>query len=240
MRGSPFRRTLASAAVVAALGITEGPAYGAVFAGTFDPVDFSGSFTLVLADACLLSDGWKANGAGGCSGTLTFAQADVTSSPPEGPSFVGQLTFAPPPISDPLTILGFHIVGGLLMGFDSTLIHHTGASPSTPDDWWIQFTSGAMPGGNHGPDPVGCEPYCFEPPIGDLDLLFGIQQEPGLSRGVYLYAANGLTGGQPVLVDTAQYTSIQLIPEPGTLALAVGAMLTGWVIRRRVTRDTPS
>jgi hypothetical protein len=225
---------LAGAAVVAALGIAQPPAEAAVFAGTFDPVDFEGTFKLVLSEECLIGDGWIANGSEGCAGSLESVVTSVTSSPPEGPSFVGSLTFAPPPVSSPSELFGFLFNEGALVGLDTTLIHHQLSSPPTGAEWWIQFSSGGMPDGNHGPDPLGCEPECFEPPCEFCEELVSILQTSGLPSGVFLYAANSNTGGNPTLVATAQYTSIQQIPEPGTLALVFGAMLTGWVMRWRL------
>jgi hypothetical protein len=37
----------------------------------------------------------------------------------------------------------------------------------------------------------------------------------------------------PELADTAAFTSIRAIPEPGTLGLLLGALGTGWLARRR-------
>jgi hypothetical protein len=218
---------LASAAVVAALGLAQGPAHGAFFAGTFDPTDFSGSFTLVLSNACLITDGWIANGSGGCTGSLNFVGASVTSTAPE-PVYTGNLTFAPPAITSPSQLLGFSFSEGQLTGLDTTLIHHVTEDPSTDDEWWIQFSTGEMPGGNHPP----CDPYC------GAEIAFFTPQQTGLPSGVFLYAG---PFGERTLLATAQYTGItQLVPEPGTLALLTGAMLTGWIIRRRATLAPPA
>ncbi len=235
-----FRRTLATTAVAAALGIAQS-ADAAFFSGNFDPVDFSGSFKLFIDDSCLAPDGWKPN-AGVCAASLLSASTIVSSSLPEGPNFNGNLTFAPPPVTSNPPLFGSMIVGGTLDSLDTALLPFIpGSSDPTTAQWFLQFVSGAMPGGNYpgGPDEISCDPYCFTPPpcdgycyafapiINSEALVVG-----GLPRGVYLYAQNDISGG-PILVATAQYTTITRVPEPTTLALLLGALGAGLFVRRR-------
>jgi len=222
MEGLNVKLTLASAAVAAALGIPSGPAGAAVYGGFFDPVTFSGGFTIDVDDDCLTSAGFKANsglpiipGDGFCSASLTSASADVLGSG-GAPNYTGVLDFAPPPISSPGQLFGVFITQtspGLfdLDSFDTALLPALSETPDDPNNnWAIAFSSGQL-----------CDPYCFS------------SMPPNAPRGVYLY--NDPVGA-PVsftLADTAQYTSVFRIPEPGSLALLLGALGAGLFVGRR-------
>lgn len=226
MQGLTVRLSLASAAVAAALGIPSAPAGAAVYGGFFDPVTFSGSFTIDVDDDCLSSSGFKPNsgititpGDGFCSASLTSASALVVDSGGPPPNYNGTLGFAPPAISSPGSLFGVFIVsdgggGYTLDSFDTALLPALSESPyDGANEWDIQFASGERCDGPCGTPVIGAGPI-FNPP-----------------RGVYLFA-NGL------LADTAQYTDIRRIdlngiPEPSSLALLLGALGAGLFARRR-------
>ncbi|MET0682890.1 MAG: PEP-CTERM sorting domain-containing protein [Casimicrobiaceae bacterium] len=219
MTSMNFRRTVVGAAVATALGVLAEPATAAPYQGVFDPVDFSGQYIINVNPTCLLTSGWHAN-AGICAATLLSAYADVVSSAPEGPNYTGRLTFAPPAISSSLQLFGIYVYGGQIDSFDTAPLPQQGESPSTPDNWFLKFTSGQAP----------CSyPPCIGP---DGALPF----DPTL-KGVYL-SANFLG-----IIASAQYigraVDIGGIPEPGTLSLLLGAIGGGWLARRRRKEKVP-
>jgi hypothetical protein len=200
--------SLAGCLLAAMLGIAD-TADAALYSGRFDPIDFSGDFEITIPDACL-TDGWHANDAD-CAVTLNSASADVLSTAPD-PVYSGTLTFAPPEISDSTWLLGVYIVDGKLDSFDTLPIPYVSASPTTPDDWALQFSSGQMP--------------CFCETDFRLSSFVAFSVAPPQPpKGVYLYA-----NGNPS--DPATYFDITRVPEPGTLPLIAGALLAGWLLRR--------
>src|SRR5215470_17377741 len=139
-----LRRNVLAAAVATALGISADMGSAAPYRGSFDPVDFSGQYVINVSPTCLLTDGWHAN-AGICSATLLSTFADVTALPTDTPNFNGHLVFAPPAISAPAALFGIFVSGGKIDSFDTALLPFVSSSPSTDDDWWLQFVSGQMP-----------------------------------------------------------------------------------------------
>ena len=220
MTNANFRRTLASAAVAAALGVLGTPASAAPYRGSFDPTNFAGEYEINVSAACLLTNGWHAN-TGICTAQLISAYADVTSDDVT-PNFNGRLIFAPPVVPAP-TLKGIFVYGGQIDSFDTDLIHHQAGSDPTADDWWIQFVSGhECYGGPCGPI------ITFAPEVQPEGSLF----DPRFN-GVYLYLN---TTGSPI--DRASYIGPAVdiggaIPEPGTLSLLLGALGGGWLARRR-------
>jgi hypothetical protein len=224
MTKANFRRTLVGAAVAAALGVV-GPADAGPYRGTFDPIDFSGEYIIDVSPACLAQgNGWYAN-SGMCAATLTSAFADVASSSPGDPDYYGRLTFAPPEISSASQLFGLYVYGGKLDSFDTVLIHQTGESPSTPDDWWLQFVSGHCPVGQD----------CYG---GFVPLLFDAAPASTLGNGVYLFVGSEPNANSPAA--SAEYLGPAVaIPEPGTLSLLLGALGGGWLARRRRKEKVP-
>ena len=219
MQGNHFRRSLTAVAIAAVIGAS-GASEAAIYAGRFDPIDFSGTFKITVNDACLIqNDGWYAN-SGGCTATLTSALADVISTPTD-PDYTGTLTFAPPDISSSASLFGVYIVNHQLDSFDTGLLDLIGAAPATTDNWWLQFASGQMPGPT-------CDNYCYS-------SILAFDSVDPLGKGVYLYANDPNTPAA-----TAEYTSVTRIPEPGTLELLGGALLAGWLTLKRPLRARPS
>lgn len=228
MADNVFRRSLLGVAVAGTLGIVGNASAAVLYQGTFDPVNFSGTYQIKVDNDCLTMspNGWIANagtndfttGDFTCNVSLQSISASVVSTSPD-PVYTGTLDFAPPEISSSSQLYGVNVVGGALDSLDTDLIHHVGASPSTSDDWWLQFTSANI-------DPCFLDPYsCIF-----IDAL-NVGPQVELPKGVYLYYGVEPTIGQPA--GTAEYTGIQQIPEPGTLALGLGALAGGWLSRRR-------
>ena len=216
MASMNFRRTLVCAAVATALGVLAEPAPAAPYRGSFDPADFSGQYVINVNPTCLLTSGWHAN-AGICAATLQSAYADVMS-PSPNPIYNGRLTFAPPDISSPLQLFGLYVYGGQIDSFDTALLPQTGESPSTPDNWFLQFTSGQRP----------CYPTCI--------TTDGAPPFDPTQKGVYL-SVNNLG-----IIASAQYIGRAVdigVPEPGTLSLLLGAVGGGWLARRRRKEKVP-
>ena len=211
MRRKSVLMSLAAGLLAATLGIT-GATQAAVYSGRFDPISFSGDFQITIPNACL-TDGWHANDAN-CAVTLNNASADVLSTAPD-PVYTGALTFAPPELSESFLLFGVYIVDGKLDSFDTGLLSYVGASPVTTDAWFLQFSSGQMP----------C--FCETFRSAFVAASFQPEQPP---KGVYLFA-NGTRAD-------ATYTDITLVPEPATLTLLGGALLAGWVSRRRSSSAT--
>jgi hypothetical protein len=217
MTSMNFRRTLVGAAVATALGVLGDPATAAPYLGVFDPVDFSGQYIINVSPTCLLTSGWHAN-AGICSATLLSAFSDIVSSAPEGPNYTGRLTYAPPAISSSLQLFGIYVYGGQIDSFDTAPLPQVGESPSTPDNWFLKFTSGQMPS-----NPL-------------LITTDGAPVFDPTQRGVYL-SANNLG-----IIAMAQYLGPAVdigVPEPGTVSLLLGALGGGWLARRRRKEKVP-
>lgn len=223
MARNAIRRAVIGTAFFAALGIGAQATHAAVlYSGTFDPYSFQGSYTVKVDDDCLTTNGWKSNsgmpfdpGDNFCTFSLLSAVATVTG------DYNGTLTFAPPAIGWP-DLYGINVVNNALDSLDSGLIPFQLADPATPgESWWLQFTSGSLI------PVVDCE-FAGELPLAPQD---GCEPAPILGKGVYLYHATGT--GPAFLADTAAYTGIQEIPEPGALGLALGALASAWVVRRR-------
>ena len=238
MLNNGLQRSLLASGIGMALALPYA-ADAAVVRGSFDPVNFSGTFELSFNSSCLASDGWYT--AAACNTVLTSASANVLSSPPEGPSYNGVLQFGP---TYPPDVLGMYVYGGKLDSFDTTWIpYNPPGAPPTSDSWWIQFSSGQAHGGNSGPPTPDCDPYCFDLPppyefCSDFSTFaFAAPLVAGdLSRGVYLYAGNDNTGGEPDgPIHKAQYLNetFVTVPEPGMLWLLSGALTAACLVRRR-------
>jgi PEP-CTERM motif-containing protein len=218
MRRKCVLMSVAMGLVAATLGIT-GATQAAVYSGRFDPIEFSGKFRITIPDICKSFDGWHANDEN-CASTLNIATATVESGAPGG--YSGFLTFAPPEISDVYALFGVFIVNGSLDSFDTGRISYVpDADPVTTVSWDLQFSSGhAFESSEHAFETCS---ECGGPRFAAFVETPTVEQPP---KGVYLYA-NGVQSGP------ATYTDITLVPEPATLPLLGGAVLAGWLLRRR-------
>lgn len=187
----------------------------AKFIGTaFDPPFFMGGGTFFLPDtpACLgLPDGFNSvnGGSDPCTGVvLVSAFANVSDD--DGTAHLS----LPPPTSGATDISGIVIDGEsaqLVIGVNTVLIP-IGVDSCTGDlcdyEWWIQWDSGL--------------------PEGEL-----------LANSVTLFrqfCPEGCFGDRMEFGDPATNVTFFPAPEPGSLALLVGALGAGWIVRRRRTK----
>jgi len=201
------------------------------YMGTFDPIDFIGTYSIHIDDNCLLASGgtgWIPNN--GACGQMYFisatatAQADTTSPDPFFPSG-GVFHFDLTQAQGDAALLGILINNSTFESPDTNLIHWTSTTPTTPNDWWIQFTSGT------DPCITGAPQGCSDGP-GDFATALDAPPVPG---NVFMFSGSNPNPNAPS--GTAVYTSVPVpinaTPEPGTLGLLLGALGGGWLARRR-------
>ena len=184
------------------------------FIGTkFDPPFFSGSGTFFLPDtpACLgLPDGFNSvnGGSDPCSGVV-LVNAAVNVSDDGGTAHLS----LPPPTPGATSVSGIVInsaSASLVVGVNTTFIP-IGVDSCTGDlcdfEWFIEWDSNL--------------------PEGEL-----------LSNSVTLFrqfCPDGCIGDREQFGDPATNVTFFPTPEPGSLALLVGALGAGWIVRRRRT-----
>jgi len=231
MANAMLRRSLAPIAVAAVLGAA-GYAQAGNYMGTYDPVDFTGSYLVHIDENCLSANGgtgWIPNN--GACGSMYFINAFVTvqanTTPPDAffPAG-GSLNFdlSGNQAQGTAALLGILISNFEFQSPDTTLIHFTSSSPPTSDDWWIQFTSGTpcVPGGDSGHP--ACQKTPANPPGSALYTTTPFCTNCDFTDSAF--APLALPPGNALLFNGS-------IPEPGTLGLLLGALGTGWVARRR-------
>ncbi len=209
--------------LLSAAGLTlgmSGASHAAIYSGHFDPVDFLGDFNITISNACLLTNGWQQNSSP-CFSTLNSISATIYGGGPSSSDPL-ELSFAPPAISSASVMYGVFIQGGELDSFDTDLIPfqsvlngYTGG-----DSWWIQFQSG-----------------CYRNSCLLTLSAAALTDPPPPDRGVYLYQNDK---GTPVaFADYQTITRLDTVPEPGSLALLLGALGAGlFTYRRRPNADT--
>jgi hypothetical protein len=207
MKSSGFRRMLAGAAVAAAVAFPAVDSGAVVYSSSFDPPNFSGVATFDVADACLVTDGTKTNGAGGCF--VSWLTADVTFTDISHTFNYSLL------LPDTDVVFQIMVEGGELVGISSGLLGPAFVSGfGAPFDgpWWIQ--------------------YEFEPsPLAD-----GVMQDGGLGN-VLLFTGNCFEGCFPNSTPSETaivHNFTRVVPEPGTIALVLAALAGGWWTRRRL------
>lgn len=260
MAASPVRKVLCSATLVASAWIGALPsAQAAIVPGRFDPpfgsalsgVGYKGTAYFTIADSCLTTATY--NGGGGfiysdydCDGgapsnagmSLTSAHVDFydTSNPS---TILGTVDFGP----SSTAVLGMYVTtsGGIntVVGVQTSLI--AGNAPSTLSgnpSFYIQFgvldpiTGGsAAPGGpeDHlpgAPEATEIPPDIDELPASDFQrvTMFKVPQSGDCTTN-----ATGQTSGL-----CQSNAAALVIPEPGSIALSLGALAAaGWAGRRR-------
>jgi hypothetical protein len=224
-----FLGTLAAAALVALVG----PAQGKVVGSSFDPTFFDGTGFFFIPDSpspCLtLSDGFHAvnPGSEGCSGVVLL-NASVNVNDTINTAHL----FLPPPTPAGDAVTGIVLdsaVDPVLVGVDTAgqfspsliqLSIDTCTGSFCSDNWFIQWVSGLQPS-----------------PFDESFLAFdGI---PGLSNAVILYNQSCSVDGEfefcgDIVPFGDPATNVRFFnPEPGSLALLLGALGIGWFARRR-------
>ena len=200
-----------AAAMVATLG---GPANAKIIGNAFDPTFFDGiGFFLVPDLPCLgLSDGFHAvnPGSEGCSGVLLLSAA-VNVADGGGTAHLS----LPPPVPSATSITGMVLdsnAASNLVGVNSGLIPIL-ADACTGDlcgyVWYLSWDSGFP----KGPDLFN-QVFLFRQKLCSTDT-------------------RGFCGDITQFGDSATNVTFFATPEPGSLALILGAVGAGWLSRRR-------
>ena len=245
---SALKSWAAAAALAAGLGAV-GSAQAALVTGRFDPdfggalagTNFVGTATFSIADACLnlLSPGvgafiyqtYSCGGVGSGSGmTFLGAQVDFTSSTG---GLNGSVTFA----GDPLgfsSILGMYVKDGQVLGIQSSANPLIGSSTflnvnSSFYGFYLLFgVTNPVIGAdeNHFPGPETISDHDLDDqPLADL-------QQTRLFQSSDTCSATNIAGCS---ASNSAATTFET-PEPGSLALALGALTLGLALRQRAAR----
>jgi hypothetical protein len=222
---SSIRRSLSFAAFAAALALPGGDAGAVVYSSNFDPPNFRGTATFDVTQACLdIGTGFANPGTlAGCD--VTWLSAIVTFTDAPGVTF-DYTAFLPDFDAVSMTWVQDGELGGVISAAIGPAIVSGSSDPSQNGPWWIQFA--------------------FSPPD-DLRPLDGPPSPGEFGLGVvYLYSGT-CSEIEPVCIrnsdpsETAQvenFTRVTAVPEPGTLALVLGALGGAWFSRRR--KDVPA
>lgn len=212
--------TVAIACSIFAVGAHAGNVRGnwdPVFSGQFADTGFRGEVTFYVPNDCLLSTGWKANGSCGVPGDMDMYLIDAkvwlydtSDGVPPFPDLPGMpIDFFPGTQSlDPINlIMGVDVQANKVVGLDTR---------------WI------------GPEDSLSSSQA--PPFLSLILTTGFSLE-GADPGAYLQGCT-FVGTEIPVCETSQFELsntgvVTYTPEPGSLALLLGALGAGWYVRRR-------
>jgi hypothetical protein len=194
---------------------------------------FTGDVVFDIPNSCLTLEGagWKHTDANtgfsvssGCGSAFVYsATIDLYSVAVTEPAFpgtvLGQFSLAE---IDTWPILGVLSVNGMLTGVDTDAMGpETGIAVGTHHDWegdsfWLQFVSGACT--------AGCTPP-GQFPSSDPAYISVFDIDNFSPPGTVIFGSACDTPDSCRVVPT--------VPEPGTLALLLGALGGGWLARRR-------
>lgn len=224
-----FRSSILGVGVAAGLAALAcaGPAGAANFNGRFDPISgivpnmsYDGTFTIHVDDSCLtqtvFNEGFGLVANGNACGSMSLLSATVTLFETSNPSVTDLVTFAPPAISSrpPLTDVVIAPSGPLfnVTGLDTSLLGPQLVSFGSiyTGPLWLQFVSDFRV-----PDPAFI--YTGSCSAGDDED----------DNGTSVCTPDTNNPSNPASV------TITRVPEPGSLALALGALAAGWFVRRR-------
>ena len=200
---SKLRSSLIVLAAAAVLSIA-GPACAGVWSADYDPV---GEITFNGRAFFQFDDSCLAEdgfySASSCHTVLLSATAEISDDSPA----TGHLDFASV-LPDVANVQNIVIVDHALAGVDTNLIGFVFPDPCDGDlcgtPWWIQFESGFD-------DPV----FLFTGPCPDGPSTCRPNEGPS---GTAIHVA---------------FARVDLVPEPGSLSLILGALGLGWLVRRR-------
>lgn len=230
--------TLLTAA--AGLGMV-GSAQAALVTGRFDPdfggallgTNFAGTATFSISDSCLnyLGSHMTANtgafvfsnfgcGGGGTGMTFQGAHVDFTG------TNIGSVDFAAD-LTGSSSIIGMYVQGGRVLAVQSDLIGPALSTLTAGQSFYVQF--GIAPYTAHGGD---------TDEIGYSDSDHDLDDQPLKDlQNTTLFIAGGCPNGKTVCTaNTSAPASTTYVPEPGSLALVLGALAAAGTVRRRRTR----
>jgi len=199
-----------AAVAVALLG---SPAQGKLWTATYDPDAYVGTGTFDVSDACLANDGPHQQG--------DFALCTIR--------ILGNISTMPAVdfisiLNDPFGIplcnsCEYEVLGGKFAGVNTGIIGSVNLNDI--DDYWFEFISSYDFGNNEN----------IPPSVSNTVNLYknncGPNSDDFLVCGDPAFAAPGPNG----------FVTFAVVPEPGSLALIVGALGAGWIVRRRKTAD---
>jgi hypothetical protein len=181
---------------------------------------FTGDVVFDIPSSCFTFEGagWKPTDqnvgvSSGCgNATLVSATIDLYSTSPSDPPSPGIVLDSFSLANWP--VLGVYSINGVLKGIDTDPMGpEFGQDFYSSDQFWLQFVSGFCQ--------TGCTaPGGFDPAYLSVNSIDNISQP-----GTVVFGPECLTAN-PCLVPGT-------VPEPGTLALMLGALGGGWLARRR-------
>lgn len=207
----------------------------AVFRGSWDPsfgepypdLGYRGFADFFVPDECLDGTGWFADGSCGDMSLLaaTVELYDATLGP-SAPT-IDTVVFAPPAV-DPDPVLGVFVQfdpstgRNEVVGADTSIFGpQFGSGPGYSGNLWLEFVSGQMP------------------IITLLDTISALDVVP---NGAFLHAClpdeneASLCSTPEVTTTNPGVVTFQRVPEPGSLALVIGALAAGWAARRSIRK----
>ena len=193
--------------------LTAAAAQGAIYIGRFDPTGdgaefpgFTGEALFDIDNSCIDGDGYHfVNPSGGC-GPAFMTSATVNLFDPSDPSplDIGDSVDSFS-LSGHFDLIGVLISGGVVAGVDTQIV-----GPAFGAGYLTHWTS--------------TTPFWLQFQSGCL----GDTPDDGcFSDPAFIYMGENRIQSKPATV------TFQAVPEPGTLALVLGAIGLGWLVRRR-------
>jgi hypothetical protein len=260
MASKIWRNLIRTAAAVCFVAGSSAHAGGVFYQSDFDPVGFKGTALWNVDQSCLHAGTYYigVNSFGSCNVALVSLTVDLWNSATPGTVVTLNFDSDDGQVTPPHYVAGISVKLGELAGVDTFLIGPELGDPfgTGATQYGLQFTSG------HQPLPGFLSNYSFLPSallggvpaaLGNLSTAGVYLWEPGnystlnamglcprapwalflcekesevINAGGY---ADFITDGHPAFYRA----SLDTIPEPGSLALLGGALVAGWLTRRR-------
>lgn len=226
--------SMVRAAAIAGIGILGclGMASAApIYRGSFDPPIYHGFGTIDLVPECVRTpdDGtvWISAGTGvGDCGPVDILDVVANSNTPVGGPPDGTITFAPPVLLD-VFVTGLYWVNGVLTAIDTQVLFSVAQTGTfdNPFGYTLQYISGQAPDATGTPRvSVQCS---FPTEFSAFSTIYQPQEDPGRCAGLASATA-----------EQDPFELVAAVPEPGSLALLVGGLAAGWIVRRHRRRTT--
>jgi hypothetical protein len=217
-----------SLGVLAAAAIIADPAHAALYDGDFDPLIFNGTATFQIGDGCLAHNGIRIANFGGCTPVDMEAFPSPVVNVVNG-SNTSTLNFSGF-TTDSSDMLAVAVIDGQFAGIDTLPIGGFRAQDTSlfPDYYFLEFLfTPTFSSGNNNIEIQNSDNNDWNHPylssVQNSVLLFDCPTDYFSIHGSHSCS----------LADTATRVTFAKIPEPGSLALLVGALGVGWWTRRR-------